>query len=146
MAVETDQIVLTPAHYDAAEKMALQTFGYAQISAFRSKTYEDHGFPTRMLNSNELWRYADNIFNHDPSRQQPDRFFRTTPLFTRFTLDERDLIQRIGLGVSKLIMESCGKKYQARYALLGAIGLFRVIDAIKKFYRKENYSLFEIRA
>jgi hypothetical protein len=131
--------------YDAAEQAAIDSTGYAQLVAFRTKTYHDSGFPTRATQEQQLIRYVDNIPTFDlPERLIPNQFFRATPIQTDFTFEEVGLLSRITNGIGKLTESQMGQKVRPRFNILGAAGHFRIVNALSQLIKGEPLSVFEI--
>ncbi|MAF49828.1 MAG: hypothetical protein CMM10_16355 [Rhodospirillaceae bacterium] len=130
--------------YDVAENTALSRVGYAQNAAFRTKTFEDYGFPTRMTELGQLVRYIDFFVGAGLNHLQPGNFFRGSSVESNYSEDEIGILTRLSEGVREITEKSCGKRYGVHFNHLSAIGLFRVVQAIASLSGKDRLSIFEV--
>ena len=104
-------MILEISAYDAAEARAKEGMGYPQHAAFSTKTFEDHGFPTRAKTEAELLRYVDMLASYNLiERLEPGRFFRASALQTDFTFEEVALLSKLTHGVAEITQKRCGKR------------------------------------
>jgi hypothetical protein len=131
-------------NYNKTENEVLSCIGFAQHSAFGTKTFGDLGFPTRIDSFEQLVRYVDFFVGEDLSVLEPGKFFRGSSVETNYTMDEIFLLNKLSRGVLEYTEKLIGRKIGVFLNHLSAIGLFRVVQAISDLSGKESLSIFEV--
>lgn len=135
---------LSVADYDASEREARSRMGYAQISAFADTTFSAHGFPSRMSEERELFRYADFVVDGSLDRLQQGTFFADTSSQTDCTFDEVVLLRKIALAAANITERASGRAHHVIFSHLSSIGQFRIVQAIANHFGGKPLSVFEV--
>ena len=135
---------LTVAAYDAEERDALGRVGYTEYSAFATKTFDEHRFPTRMTSESQIFRYVDWYHGQDKQRLEPGQFYREASLETNYTMDEVQILTKVSEAARAITEKLCGRKIGAHFNHQGTIGLFRAAHAISEISGENPLSVFEI--
>jgi hypothetical protein len=136
-------MALSVEQYNAKEEKALQKMGVAQITAFGTKTFEDHNFQTRIDATNQISKYADFFVNADLERLDPGKFFRVTPVRSDYSKDEVKLLTQLSDGVQVFLKDTCGENIGLHFTHLACVGILRVVQTIVKHVEKNKLSIFE---
>lgn len=117
--------------YDGRERAALAMVGNDAIWAFRPAAFAALGYPASIRDPAELVRFVDPM-KEDLGRAltQKDEFLRNHSLRTRFTRGEVDILTALRLRVGTLSQEWFGRRILPINSLIGALGLFRVLQEL----------------
>lgn len=94
--------------YNLEEKKGLSFLPNVAIEAFSLITFNSIGWPTRIINPNELWRY------HDSQHESPKRYRRYLNLLPNITSQESRLLKQ-----ASSIIYNFSKDFSFRYLSAG---------------------------
>jgi len=124
--------LLTPEAYDAAEREAMKRLPNRVIEASRAVAFQAVGYPTRVSDVEELWRYADVM--------QETRLRLTFDAIGGLTEREFELLAQITGIVADLTETLCRHRVVPGASLMRAIPVYRAI----KLHRPNGGSVFEL--
>ncbi|OUW28245.1 MAG: hypothetical protein CBD27_04830 [Rhodospirillaceae bacterium TMED167] len=127
------------ADYNSAEARAVNKCGYSELSAFSTKTFEDHCFPTRVSDERELFRYADMFVGADIDFLNRGRFQSGSSTFSEYTIEEISLLTKISKGVELITEDTFSGPTKVYFNHLSGVGLFRVVQAISSILIIPSY-------
>ena len=130
--------------YNLEEECHRDYVGYTEHAAYSTKTFDDFRFPSRMKRNDQLFRYVDWYDEQDLSRLDPGLFFRDASLETNFTVDEIQLLSRISNAVLYLTEKYCKDRVGVYFNHQGAVGMFRVVQAISSLFKRDAINVFEV--
>lgn len=116
--------------YNLEEKKGLSFLPNVAIEAFSLITFNSIGWPTRIINPNELWRY------HDSQHESPKRYRRYLNLLPNITSQESRLLKQ-----ASSIIYNFSKDFSFRYLSAGENALttaFFQFRTIQKYYPNLN--------
>ena len=129
--------------YNSAEAQEIFQCGYSELAAFSTKTFDDHCFPTRILDERELFRYADMFVGVDLNFLERGKFQSGSSTLSEYTIEEISLLTKISKGVELITENSFSGPIQVYFNHLSAVGLFRVVQTISSFLGRP-LTIFEI--
>jgi hypothetical protein len=124
--------IFTPEAYDAAEREAMKRLPNRVIEASRAVAFQVTGYPTRVCDVEELWRYAEGMHEN---RLRP-----TFDAIGGLTDREFELVAQITKIVANLTEKLCRHRVVPGASLMRAIPVYRAI----KLHRPHGGSVFEL--
>jgi|GEM_PF-2288712 len=112
--------MLEASRYDQAEQDALLIFGNRVIQAFYPEIFASLGYPMRVSNNSELWRYLDVM--HETRTQ-----FNVENLLRGLTEHEFELFKKLTKLVDEHATKQFSRRAHASAAILRAIHVLRLI-------------------
>ncbi len=137
---------ITVDQYNVNEENARQNISVIELRACSPIAFERYGFPTRVKNEAEIYKYFD-FGNHQIDVNSlfiRDYFVQGSCLYTCYTDSEADLIRRVSDHSAKIMKSQTGIERRPIFGLLSQFGLFRLIMATAKIFGQKSVSVFEI--
>lgn len=111
---------LTVAEYDRAEQNAVLELSNRVVEAFQPVRFLQTGYPTRIRQESELFKYVDAMHELDFEGD-------FTRLLGGLTEEEFDIMQRLAESVNRFSLSRFGRKAAARSNLVSSLNVFRHI-------------------
>lgn len=128
-------MILSVKEYNDCEKNPLKDLCNRSIQSFMPVTFSQLNYPTSVFEEAELIRYVDVMQETTAKLYYSEDF--------KYTQDEVLLFKRVCDKVEELTLNEFGKKIKP-WLGLAAIPMFRIIEAIKKYFLRKDMSVFEI--
>jgi len=125
---------LTLAEYDQAETEAVKNTPNTAVEAFQYVLTNQKGYPTRITNESELWKYVD--VNAELGFEA-----NFQNLLGRLTADEFDLLKRLTVQIAEFSEQNFGRKILARGTITSALNIMR---HIKYIFGEDHPRVFEV--